>query len=252
MINEKGTLLPAGSAEVFWQSVLGAAVFVVLLFFGFAVPARSTGECLDDVDCSAGSYCKKVDGDCEGAGICEGKPDVCLAYVEPVCGCDGLTYSNHCDAALAGISLMHNGKCRGDVAVLGTIYDKCEPWNDTLYVNLENCSGLSEAVEGLDKKMVTVQVGPLVMDIPGADFVLTKSGYFLYYHPGKMADEETTRIRLARVSAGISLYCGNTCLNGLINPIMVTVTIDGWFCGVTKEWKAYPYSVGIKYRTKPE
>ena len=88
------------------------------------------------------------------------------------------------------------------------------------------------------------------MDIPGSDFVLTKTGYFLYYHPGKMAGEETIKLRLVPISDSVSLYCGNTRVNGIINPITVELTIGEWSCQVTREWEELPYSTGIKYRAR--
>lgn len=251
MIDEKGIPVPAGTADVFWRIIFAGVVFLFLGLFVFAVSATNAEECLDDGDCSPGSYCKKADGDCEGTGICEGKPDVCLAYVEPVCGCGGLTYSNSCAAALAGISVMYEGECRGDgeIAILGTIYDKWDPWNDTLYVNLENCSGLSGAIADLENELVTIQVGPFAMEIPGSDFVLTKTGYYLYYHPGKTAGEETVKLCLTPFSESVSFYCGNTKVDGITNPITVELTIGNWTCWLTKEWKELPYSTGIKYRS---
>lgn len=228
------------------------AFFVFLVLFIFAVPVRSESGCLENNDCSAGSYCKKVDGDCEGVGICEGKAEVCIALVEPVCGCDGVTYPNSCEAAVKGISLMYNDECQGhtEASVRGVVYDKREPWCDTLYVNLENCNGLLQAVEDLEHELVTVQVGTFFVVIPGTHFVLTKTGNFVYYHPGKMAGEETTKLFVLPVSERAYFYCGNTKLNGNINPIAVELTIGEWFCRVTREWEELPSSVGVKYRAK--
>lgn len=36
---------------------------------------------------------------------------VCATYVDPVCGCNGVTYSNHCFAGCAGIEVVKNGPC---------------------------------------------------------------------------------------------------------------------------------------------
>ncbi len=226
-------------------------VFLFLVLFVLAVPVRSEGECLENKDCPSGSYCKKVDGDCNGTGTCEEMPGACIALVDPVCGCDDVTYSNSCEAALQGISVMYNGTCQGSseasTSVQGAIYDKWEPWNDTLYVNLENCNGLSDAIANLENELVTIQVGPFSMEIPGSDFVLTKTGYFLYYHPGKMAGEETAKLYLTPVSENISFYCGNTKIEDITNPITVELAIGGWACRVTGEWEEMPYSAGVKY-----
>jgi hypothetical protein len=66
--------------------------------------------------CPAGLFCEySVDAMCgatDKPGHCASKPDVCTANAEPVCGCDGKTYGNACNAAAAGVSVKSNGACR--------------------------------------------------------------------------------------------------------------------------------------------
>jgi hypothetical protein len=81
------------------------------------VSVRHEGECRENAcnrngDCPGGSFCQKPDGDCDGIGVCERTPLGCPDNVDPVCGCDGQTYSNRCDAQAAGISVVHEGECR--------------------------------------------------------------------------------------------------------------------------------------------
>jgi len=48
--------------------------------------------------------------DCIDPGLVD--PDgVCLAVYDPVCGCDGVTYGNDCEASIAGISSFEPGEC---------------------------------------------------------------------------------------------------------------------------------------------
>jgi len=44
-------------------------------------------------------------------GTCERKPDTCGYNMEPICGCDGNTYSNTCVAHSNGVSVKSNGPC---------------------------------------------------------------------------------------------------------------------------------------------
>ena len=70
--------------------------------------------CLGDDDCAVEEFCLKQLGNCDGFGECVNRlPEVvqCLAVWDPVCGCDGQTYSNGCYAHQAGVSIDHYGEC---------------------------------------------------------------------------------------------------------------------------------------------
>jgi hypothetical protein len=55
-------------------------------------------------------YCN-VGAACGVQGVCAARPRVCPAVVAPVCGCDGKTYRNACEAARAGVSVRSTGSC---------------------------------------------------------------------------------------------------------------------------------------------
>lgn len=86
-------------------------ICITLFFFIIAAPQCIQNQCINNEDCFLSSYCKKETGDCEGLGDCEARPDACIEIFQPVCGCDGETYSNECKAASFGITVFFEGSC---------------------------------------------------------------------------------------------------------------------------------------------
>jgi hypothetical protein len=72
---------------------------------------KSCGQEDGNTQCAPDEYCAKAIGDCEGTGTCMSRPEICLQIFDPVCGCDGKTYGNACEAAGAGVNVAHQGSC---------------------------------------------------------------------------------------------------------------------------------------------
>ncbi len=106
--------------------------------------------CTTNADCGAAEYCGIADA-CPGAGAtgtCVPRPDGCGAVYEPVCGCDGRTYGNACNAAATGVNVASVGECGGGgvcdaddargegfcAAIVGIA------WNGASCVSLGGCS----------------------------------------------------------------------------------------------------------------
>ncbi len=79
----------------------------------------SAGQACDGIAglaCTPGLYCAHEAGVCrttaDAQGICRPRPQVCTRIYQPVCGCDGRTYGNPCEANAAGTSIAAAGACK--------------------------------------------------------------------------------------------------------------------------------------------
>ena len=110
--------------------------------------------CTNNATCIATEYCQKSEGTCAGDGVCAMRPDVCTTEVDPACGCDGTTYNNACEAAVAGVSVLHLGAC---------LRIAFEPANQTIVIG--QTATVNIFVSGLAADSVKEIIGAFDLDV---------------------------------------------------------------------------------------
>jgi len=72
----------------------------------------------DEEICGPHQICQTPVGGCGHlrSGRCTNVPEMCPLMLQPVCGCDGVSYGNGCEAAMARTSVRSAGPCEEAVA----------------------------------------------------------------------------------------------------------------------------------------
>lgn len=97
--------------RMFFASVL----FLLSSLVAAAEPGAQCGG-IAGIACGDGEFCRfEINQACGAAdqmGTCAKRPDFCTMIYKPVCGCNGKTYSNECQAHVHGVSAAYEGQCR--------------------------------------------------------------------------------------------------------------------------------------------
>lgn len=99
--------------------VMAALVLSPVVGFANFATAQEGDTCggVTGAQCAKGLWCEPLPGLCGGpvAGTCIEVPVMCTMDYNPVCGCDGKTYSNDCVRKSAKVGLRRAGACLGDM-----------------------------------------------------------------------------------------------------------------------------------------
>lgn len=118
LVTKEGVLVAGGVAlpKCLPSAKCGPFVTVSEIFLPFAHTEGTACGGRGMKTCNPSQFCGYTEaaicGRADAAGSCSYKPEACTALFNPVCGCDGNTYSNTCAAANAGVSVSEKGACK--------------------------------------------------------------------------------------------------------------------------------------------
>lgn len=209
------------------------------------VSVRSQGECEDNdgtkvcggfsgKQCDDGEYCKyeagALCGIADATGVCEKQPDACTKIYKPVCGCDGKTYGNECEAASSGVGVMSEGECEDQPRLCGNIISASCP--DGTYCNFSEAAQCGEAETGVCEQLPEI---------------CTEE-----YAPVCGCDSNTYENACAAARAGVSVASKGECAEGAVCGVRgAKECAEDEYCYFTEEAQCAAADVPGHCRPRP-
>ncbi len=140
--------------------------------------------------CAADAYCDFLDDICgaaDGTGTCTPKPEACPDVYAPVCACDGMVYSNACDAAAAGLDVSLLGACPSPEGMFPCGSGFCVASQQYCQIQLSDVAGIPDTfscVELPPNCQVPDAVCACLSDVECGETCMQEDGAFTLTCPG--------------------------------------------------------------------
>jgi|GEM_PF-4588800 hypothetical protein len=167
--------------------------------------------CQTDANCpERDSYCA-FEGYCAVGtdlfGECRDRPQECTDHLEPVCGCDGRTYSNPCDAGAHGMNIAHQGHCEAVIQV--TTSKKSYQPDEAIVITVRNAGHSTVFLRGCSVlRLERYQEGIWVNK--GGTVDCDWEGYSRELHAGASTDPESVFLKPGKWRARVLFGLGCT------------------------------------------